>query len=291
MELTRDVMNRLHQTGVSAALRKLPMASHAAEGWWFHTQSKYFKNVCSGMGLPAASADLGPKSMVAEVPSLADAVAKLPDFVTSGERFSQEMAQWCNTSKFLSYTMRKDSCGYQDIYAQILKNLRGRAMRILEIGIGVNDPTVKSGMAFSHRTGASLSGWCGYFPGAEVHGADVDRRCLVDSDKYRTHFADQLDADSLQSLAKELGGEFDLVVDDGLHTPEANANVIAAFLPLLKPHGILVVEDILAEFDALWFAAPAYLPKGYRLDYFPSAVLRQFRGFRGRVGMAVITRG
>jgi SAM-dependent methyltransferase len=243
------------------------------------------------MGLPADSVGLGTESTAAEVPTFDDVVAKLPDFVTVGESFSQEMAQWCNTSKFLSYTMRKDSCGYQDIYAQILKNLRGRDIRILEIGIGVNDPTAKSGMSENHRPGASLNGWCGYFPGAEVHGADVDRRCLVDSDQYKTHFADQLDVGSLQSLAIELGGEFDLVVDDGLHTPEANANVIAAFLPLLKPHGILVVEDILAEFDALWFAAPAYLPKGYRLDFFPSSVLRQFRGFRAQVGMAVITRG
>ena len=185
-------MNRLHQTRVSAALRKLPIASHVAEGWWFHTQSKYLKNVCAGMPLPTVSADSGTESTAAEVPTLDDVVAKLPDFVTAGERFSQEMAQWCNTSKFLSYTMRKDSCGYQDIYAQILKNLRGRDMRILEIGIGVNDPTVKSGMAENHRPGASLFGWCGYFPGAEVHGADVDRRCLIDSDRYKTHFADQL---------------------------------------------------------------------------------------------------
>ncbi|MCH9732250.1 MAG: class I SAM-dependent methyltransferase [Actinomycetia bacterium] len=208
----------------------------------------------------------------------------------AGEEFSREMGQWCSTSKFLSYTTRPDSLGYQDIYAQILRNLRGHDVRILEIGMGINDPTVKSGMSVDHRPGASLSGWFGYFPGAEIHGADVDRRCLIDTDQYKTHFADQLDPESLYDLASKLPGGLDIMVDDGLHTPEANVNVMAAFLPLLKPHGVMVIEDIVPDFDLLWFSASDYLPKDYRIDYFPSSVLRQFRARGGEGGLAVITR-
>jgi len=250
------------------------------------------QDVCSTIRTPVESGNALVDSTTAaiEVPDLKTVVAKLPDFVLAGEEFSREMAQWCSTSKFLSVSLRPDSCGYQDIYAQILKKLRGRDVRLLEIGIGINDPAVKSGMTVDHRPGASLLGWSNYFPGAEIHGADIDRRCLIDTDHYTTHFADQLDPQSLQRLARELGGGFDLVVDDGLHTPEANANVMAAFLPLLRPHGIMVIEDILMDFEPLWSGAAKYLPRGYRLDYFPSAVLRQSRGPRSEVGFAVLTR-
>jgi len=285
-------MNRLHQTEVSAALRKSATASYVAQRMWNRTQSACLRDVCSRIGPPADSgnAAVGSSAAAIDVPDLGTVVAKLPDFVLAGEEFSREMAQWCSTSKFLSVTLRPDSCGYQDIYGQILKKLRGTDLRLLEIGIGINDPAAKSGMSVDHRPGASLAGWCNYFPGAEVHGADVDRRCLIDTDQYRTHFVDQLDPQSLQRLARELGGGFDLVVDDGLHTPEANANVMAAFLPLLKPHGIMVIEDILLDFEPLWSGAAKYLPRGYRLDYFPSSVLRQSRGTRREVGIAVLTR-
>lgn len=281
-------MHRMHQTRASAALRKLPPAEYLAQNWWNRTQSNYFKAVCSSLRAPTVTADRNSELPAITVPSLSDAVSKLPEYVTAGEEFSRKMAEFCKTTKFLSYTQEVGSSGYQDIYAQILKNIGEENVRILEIGIGVNDPTAKSGMNSNHLPGASLNGWCGYFPGAEVHGADVDRRCLVDSDAYKTHFVDQHDPESLRELARNLGGKFDLIVDDGLHTPEANANVIAAFLPLLKPRGILVIEDIYPIFDTLWFEASDYLPTSYRVDYFPSTVLRQYRPV-GAGGIAVIS--
>jgi hypothetical protein len=65
---------------------------------------------------------------------------------------------------------------------------------------------------------------------------------------------------------------------------------MAAFLPPLKPPGMMVIEDILMDFESLWSGASEHLPRGYRLDYLPSAVLRQFRGARKEVGIAVLTR-
>lgn len=295
MGVDRDVMMRLRGTRFSAAIRKSPTASHFAQRWWYRSQYDYFMRVCPTIGRPSGSDedDSGPSKV--DVPTLGEMVAKLPDLVTAGEKFSEEMSQWCRTSKFLSYTARPDSVGYQDIYARILKSLRGRPIRMLEIGIGVNagsslNPTDMSSIYVEHGPGDSLAGWCGYFPDAEVHGADVDRRVLKDTDRYQTHYVDQRDPATLRELARELGGQFDLMVDDGLHTPEANVNVMAAFLPMLKPHGVMTIEDISPEFDSLWFAAADRLPKPYSMAYFPSAVLRQFRGDRAATSMAVITR-
>ena len=38
--------------------------------------------------------------------------------------------------------------------------------------------------------------------------------------------------------------EFDIVIDDGRHTPEANALTFKSIAPFLKPNGIYYIEDI-----------------------------------------------
>jgi hypothetical protein len=292
MNITRLVIHRLHQTPLSRAIRRSPTLNHFAERWWVASQSRIFLQGLRGIRAPQGSpsgatpAGQSPPS----IPPLEDAVAKLPAYVAAGEDFSAEMARHCSTSKFLSVTVRRDSCGYQDIYAQILRHLRGKAAKMLEIGIGVNDPTSPSGMPAEHVTGASLVGWSRYFPGGEIHGADVDPRCMQQSESFTTHLVDQRDPASLERLGDRIGGDLDLVVDDGLHTPEANINVMAAFMPLLAPTGLLVIEDISAEFDTLWFRAQKEMPSEYTMTYFPSSVLRQFRGAGGQGGIAVIAR-
>ena len=41
----------------------------------------------------------------------------------------------------------------------------------------------------------------------------------------------------------------DLIIDDGLHQPDANLNVILEFVEQLNPSGILVIEDIESCFE------------------------------------------
>jgi len=292
MNVARRIIHRLHQTPLSRAIRRSATLSHFVRRWWVASQSRIFLSVLRKIGppqLPQSNAAREHRALPS-VPALNQAIAKLPQYVSAGEAFSAEMATFCSTSKFLSVTARQDSCGYQDIYAGILLHLRGQAIKLLEVGIGVNDPSAPSGMARDHVPGASLVGWSRYFPNSEIHGADVDPRCMHHSEGYETHLVDQLDPGTLLKLAADLGSCFDVVVDDGLHTPEANVNVMAAFLPLLAPDGLMVIEDISSEFDALWFQAQSEMPLPYKLTYFPSSVLRQFRGPGGQCGIAVVVR-
>lgn len=290
MNLSDRLIAQFHQSSVSATIRKTPGVSAMAGRWWLRVQTEKFRAAMSTLSPPQVPASVEFPVGLVNVPAAADAVMKMPPYILAGEEFSDEMAEWCpTTSKFISITRVPGSLGYQDIYAPVLGHLRRRgAVRILEVGMGVNDPAAASGMGSDYIPGSSLMGWSHYFEGSEVHGADIDERCLIDTEWYSTHKVDQRDPASLGTLASLVNAPLDLIVDDGLHTPEANGNTVAALLPLLSPSGVMVVEDILPEFDALWEGLGEWLDGHYEVSYFPSRHLRHNRSPGG--GIAIITR-
>lgn len=269
--------HNLHQTRLSRTLRRIPGVGALAERWWLISQGSALKQAMSSLGRPVLEAP----GFLPEVdlPALAEVAEHDPKTVDLGDAFSAEMGTWCNTSKF-------QTLGYQDVYARVVAHLRSLSPRVLEVGIGVNDPTSPSGMEATHRPGASLIGWFHYFHGSEVHGADIDRRVLIDTDEYTTHWVDQRDEQSLRNLASAIGAPIDLIVDDGLHTPEANGLTVMALLPYLAPQGVFIVEDILPEYDALWLRADRWLPPDYGIAFYPGNALRGDRD----EGLAVLWR-
>jgi len=275
--LSEWLRHHLHQTPLSRSLRRIPGVSALAEHWWVVSQSSALKAAFSSLGRPVWDAS----GFLAELdlPALAQIAERDPKTVELGDAFSADMGTWCNTSKF-------ETLGYQDVYARVIAHLRSVSPRVLEVGIGVNDPTSPSGMEATHRPGASLIGWFHYFPGSEVHGADIDRRVLTDTDEFTTHWVDQRDEQSLSNLASTIGAPIDLIVDDGLHTPEANGLTIMALLPYLALRGVFVVEDVLPEYDALWSRADSWLPPDYGMAFYPGSVLRGERD----EGLAVLWR-
>ena len=270
------VMHTFHQSPVSRAVRRVPGVNSLASKWWLRNQAEVFNRAFAGVQPPVTSADA---LAAIDVPAVSDIRDRDAGTVQAGDSFSDEMAQWCSTTKFATL-------GYQDVYGRVLAHLRGGSPRVLEVGIGVNDPDAASGMEATHQPGASLVGWSHYFGEAEVHGADIDRRVLIDTERYSTHYVDQRDPAALEALGREVGAPLDLVVDDGLHTAEANALTVVALLPLLSSRGVLVVEDILSEYDGLWEALTRTLNPAYSLTFFPGRVMRSDRG----EGIAVFTR-
>jgi len=133
---------------------------------------------------------------------------------------------------------------YFEVYGSILAAKRSEPIRILEIGLGTNNLAYQSNMGLGGRPGASLRAFRDWASKADVIGADIDREILFEEDRLRTWFVDQTDSHTLQALASQVGPGFDLIIDDGLHLPNANLNSIEALLPLLKSDGTMVVEDI-----------------------------------------------
>ena len=143
---------------------------------------------------------------------------------------------------------------YHKAYAGLLAGRRHEPLRILEIGIGTNDPAVPSSMGTTGRPGASLRAWREWGPRFEVFGADVDKNILFQDDRIRTFWVDQTDPKSFAELEALGHGSFDLIIDDGLHRPDANLNTLAFAQKMLKPDGIFVVEDIVKWLAPFWLA-------------------------------------
>ena len=57
---------------------------------------------------------------------------------------------------------------------------------------------------------------------------------------------------------------YDLIIDDGLHSPDANLNTLVFALGILSPIGFFVVEDIAAAALDIWRVVGYHLQKcGY----------------------------
>ncbi|MBI3985483.1 MAG: hypothetical protein HY343_01060 [Lentisphaerae bacterium] len=152
---------------------------------------------------------------------------------------------------------------YHTVYGAILKNPEAIAA-ILEIGLGSNNEGVVSGMGAAGKPGASLRAFRDFLPRATVYGADVDKRVLFEEDRIKTFFVDQTDLNTFDELGKHVGGELDLVIDDGLHAPNANLAVLIFALKRLKVGGWLVIEDIMPACVPLWQVISALLPETYK---------------------------
>ena len=127
-------------------------------------------------------------------------------------------------------------------------------VKVLEIGLGTNNVGIPSNMGAMGKPGASLFAFSSYLgTRGKIFGADVDAKVLFEAEMIQTFYVDQLDIDSLIKLGTK-SKEFDLIIDDGLHTFEANINTFLTLLPRLSKNGIIVIEDIspLPENLILW---------------------------------------
>jgi hypothetical protein len=118
---------------------------------------------------------------------------------------------------------------YFEVYHHHLERWRGRAPRVLEIGV---------------YQGGSLDLWEHYFgPSAVLVGVDIDEAALHLADPRRTILlGDQADPEFLRSVVDQ-HGPFDIVIDDGGHTMEQQITSIETLFPLLADGGVYLVED------------------------------------------------
>ena len=125
---------------------------------------------------------------------------------------------------------------YHTVYQPEFEPLQNESINILEVGV---------------FKGESASAWIDFFPNATVYGLDIFVRVSAEDIPILQHpRVKWLKGDSthpsvsgaIQKAWPDV--QFDIIIDDGLHTPEANAQTFKNLFPFVKSTGSYYVEDV-----------------------------------------------
>jgi hypothetical protein len=136
---------------------------------------------------------------------------------------------------------------YTTFYYSIFKNLKNEKLRIFELGLGTNNTKLPSNMGIDGRPGASLYGWEEFFTNSFIYGADIDKDILFNTEKIKTFYCDQTNTNIIKQLwndNNDLEENFDIIIEDGLHTFDANVCFFENSIHKLKQNGYYIIEDI-----------------------------------------------
>ena len=150
-------------------------------------------------------------------------------------------------SLFIKYGSDKDINGYSPVYQSLFENMREQHIQMLEIGIGTMIPGEPSSMVGygleGYKPGGSLRAWRDYFVNGEIHGMDIQPDTQFEEERIKTFLCDST-IDYESEWIENSFGKYDIILDDGLHTADAQFKTFANFYRLLKPGGVYIIEDI-----------------------------------------------
>ena len=135
---------------------------------------------------------------------------------------------------------KNSSHSYLDLYQNLLESRKETATNVLEIGIG----------NLYKCNGGSIKMWYNYFTNATVHALDVndiDFFCddIKDVDRIKLYTSiDAYNEFNFNNFFFYQDIRFDMVLDDGPHSLESMITFIKLYLKVLKPDGVLIIEDI-----------------------------------------------
>ena len=125
---------------------------------------------------------------------------------------------------------------YDRIYGPALERYKDKEINILEVGV---------------FNGHSTEAFHAYFPKANRYGLDIFVRTkATDLPCYKKDRTDYIKGSSIEpsvksQIIKKFGNiKFDIIIDDGLHTPQANKMTFRYLSPFLKEDGVFFIEDV-----------------------------------------------
>jgi hypothetical protein len=179
-----------------------------------------------------------------------DQLSQFKQFLGANKR---EMSFHTVSNAFNSFGTDKSRTGLTSVYQILLASLPPHS-NLLEIGIGTNNPRLISSMGKHGKPGASLLAYNNLINDCKIFGVDIDPDIIFNFSSIKTTVADQKSLPSLMSLPNKFGVDsFDLIIDDGLHSPSANLNSLAFGLKHCRPGGLIWIEDIPHRSLEIWF--------------------------------------
>lgn len=143
---------------------------------------------------------------------------------------------------------------YTTFYYSIFKNLCNNKLRVFELGLGTNNINIPSNMGINGKPGASLFGWLEFLPNSDIFGADIDSNILFNTDKIKTFYCDQTNPHIIKYMWNDINLQenFDIIIEDGLHTFNANVCFFENSIHKLNPNGYYIIEDIVHHEEDLF---------------------------------------
>ena len=134
---------------------------------------------------------------------------------------------------------------YTNVYYNLFNHCKKEIKLIFECGIVTNNPNINSNMTSRGKPGASLRVWRDYFTNSLIYGADIDKNILFEEDRIKTFYVDQLNEFSIKEMWSNINkSNFDIILDDGLHTFEAGITLFLNSFDKLRKNGIYIIEDV-----------------------------------------------
>lgn len=125
---------------------------------------------------------------------------------------------------------------YHKVYSELWESLRDKPINFLEIGI---------------FEGLSTKAFLEYFPKAKFYGIDIFTRLtpedvpVLNNRRVKWIKGDSMHHNIRSQIKKEWKDiKFDIILDDGKHTPEANQLTFKNISPFLKDSGMYLIEDV-----------------------------------------------
>lgn len=143
---------------------------------------------------------------------------------------------------------------YTLYYHSLFENIRDKEINFFELGLGSHNKKYEYIMHPSYKTGASVYGWRDYFPKGQIYGADIDSDILFQEERIHTFFCDQTSPESITDMWRKMNDvNFDVILEDGLHSFDANRTFFENSHHKLKVGGVFIIEDILrSNIESNW---------------------------------------
>ena len=127
---------------------------------------------------------------------------------------------------------------YTAVYEKYFDPIKSNPIKLLEIGIWDN-----------RFKGASPKLWHRYFTNLDFVGFEIQSvsKVLETELGCRVFIGDQFIADDLNKCVDEMGGDYDIIIDDGVHKFDAIRTSFEILYPTVKKGGYYIIEDIHAN--------------------------------------------
>jgi hypothetical protein len=156
----------------------------------------------------------------------------------------------CGIMKAVGSEIAGPMHNYTTLYSPIMEPVRNESLRLFHFGMR---PSYDASGAIQ-TPAASLQGWRNYFPNAAIFGADDLSQNLTQIENIFTCEYTLADPSGLQILweKEELKEEFDIIIDNGINHPHANAFCFEHSAHKVKVGGIYIIENIYWKTCTYW---------------------------------------